>query len=344
MSNLQRVCAVVAAWQLCACGRIIGIEDLPEPVPDAMAPVDASPTYALHGTVVGLLTSVSLRMEYPGGAELLTLDANGPFAFQTPLAEGATFNVTFVGDPPCSLQGGAGVVKHGAPFVAVECERTALAGLSISGPVSPVLNFKPLRQNYEVQVSLLQQTLQITATAVSPEAIIAIDGVLVESGVPSENIPLAPGDNPLEIVVSYPGGEQRVYHLNVERTRAPIQLAYGKSHAPTEGALFGISAAVWGDTIAVGTYVDGESQILRGHRGAWVQEAHLETESGPVWTNVSLWEDTLVLGSSNAEISGMERRGRVSVYQRQGNTWRIDDHPEPPNLEAGDRFGASVVP
>ena len=71
------------------------------------------PTYTVGGTISGLTGTVVL--ENNGGNDLST-SANGAFAFSTPLAQGAAYNVTVKTNPTgqtCTVTNPSGTVAHG---------------------------------------------------------------------------------------------------------------------------------------------------------------------------------------------------------------------------------------
>jgi len=97
----------------------------------------ASNTYTVGGTVTGLLGSVVLQNN---GGDNDTLSANGTFAFATPLATGAAFDVTIQMQPgapaqTCTVMGGTGTVASANVLsVAVTCVTTTFTvGGTITG-------------------------------------------------------------------------------------------------------------------------------------------------------------------------------------------------------------------
>ena len=92
-------------------------------------------SYTVGGTITGLTGTVVLL---DNGGDALTVSANGPFTFATPVASGANYDVT-VGTQPtgqtCTVSGGTGVVGTGkVTSVVVNCAgNTYTVGGSISG-------------------------------------------------------------------------------------------------------------------------------------------------------------------------------------------------------------------
>lgn len=378
MSLLQKCLVIVAAaWHLAACGKIIGIEDLPEVAPDATPP----PAYTVRGTAVGMLEPVSLRLEHPDGFELLTVEADGTFAFEAQLGDGAIYSVTLLGDLPCVLADAAGAVSGNVPLVQLACESVLLSALAIDGAAAPELAFAPAERSYEAEVSLLQQSVRIVATTAVPGSTLNVAGLPVESGVPSEPIALALGQNDIDIAVANANGVQRIYRVSLQRSAAPAQYAYGKASNTGEGDRFGTRVAVWGDTLAVsapredsgaaGVNGDAHDESLsnsgavyvfrRGETG-WIQEAYLKasnpgtgSEIGDTFgQSLALWEDTLIVGApgedsaatgvdGNQGDSSAEDSGAAYVFRRKGNAWVQEAYLKASNTEAFDGFGSAVA-
>jgi hypothetical protein len=331
-----------------------GIEDLPAIPPDASPPADAAPVHVVRGTAVGLLEPVSLRLEHPGGFELLRVEEDGTFAFAAGLADGAIYSVTFVGEPPCVLADATGVVAGTIRLVSLACESVLLSGLALSGPAAPALDFTPAQRTYEAAVSLLQQTVQVTATTASPDAVLTVNGAPVTSGVPTEPLALALGDNPIEIAVANARGAQRIYHVTVSRAAPVAQYVYAKASVTEASDHFGHMVALWGDTLAVSTaYNAGLSgpifpsdsvYIFRRIGSAWVQEAHMEGGGG-FGRSIALWEDTLAIGFPYTKnlYTGIYNLGYVDIYRRSGDSWTKEATLMAANREANDVFGVGVA-
>ncbi len=93
----------------------------------------SAPTHAVGGTISGLSGTVVLENN---GANDLSTSANGTFAFSTPLAEGAAYNVTVETNPTgqtCSVTNPSGTVA-GADVtnVSVTCVTQTSTGTSVS--------------------------------------------------------------------------------------------------------------------------------------------------------------------------------------------------------------------
>lgn len=295
-------------------------------------------THVVRGMAVGVLAPLDLRLDHPDGNEIVRVDEDGSFAFQARLADGAGYTVTLVGDPPCVIVDGWGVVDAADVEVELVCEAVfPLTALSVSGPAAPTLPFDQVRREYTVDVSLLQQGVRVTATAAYPGVTIEIAGVLTPSGEPSALLPLALGENPIEVVVRHPSGASLMYHVNVRRGVAIAEYAYRKASHPGSGEQLGYSVALWDDTLAVGAYHEGSAArgvldedpdggdaaddsgavyIFRRTGSVWVQEAYIKASNATAYAefgvSVALWGDTLAVGARG---EGSDTRGIIQGTQ-----------------------------
>ncbi len=356
MSFLQK-CLVIAAaaWHLAACGRIIGIEDLPEVAPDATP----APVYTVRGTAVGLLAPVSLRLEHPDGFELLSVQVDGTFAFEARLGSGAIYSVTLLGDPPCVIGDGFGTVSGNVPLVQLACESVLLSALAIDGAAAPEIAFAPAQRNYEADVSILQQSVRIVATAAVPGSTINVAGVPVESGIPSEPIDLALGQNDIDIAVANASGVQRIYRLSVVRAADIAQRIYAKASNTGIKDQFGASIAIWGDTLVVGAPSEdsgpsngngapgddsyegsGAVYVFRRTGSSWAQEAFLKASDAD-WSlgfgrAVAVWNDTIAVSRTTTS-------GAVYIFRRGGQGWMEETRLLPFHPGLYDSFGDSLA-
>jgi hypothetical protein len=356
VSLLQKCLVIVAAaWHLAACANILGIEDLPEVAPDA-TPL---PVYTVRGTAVGLLAPVSLRLEHPGGFELLSVEADGTFAFEAQLGDGAIYSVTLLSDPPCVLADAFGAVSGNVPLVQLACESVLLSALAIDGAAAPELAFEPGERNYEGEVSILQQSVRIVATTAVPGSTINVAGVPVASGVPSEPIELTLGQNDIDIAVANANGVQRLYRVSIARAADITQHVYAKASNTGGRDKFGTSVAIWGDTLVVGApYEDsgpsngsgapgddshedsGAAYVFRRTGSSWRQEVLLKASDADsslgFGRSVAIWNDTIIVSRAGVV-------GAVYVFRNSGQGWREEALLLPTQPELYDQFGTSVA-
>ena len=89
----------------------------------------ANATYSIGGTVTGLSGTVVLQNN---GGDDLSVSSSGPFTFNTPLAGGATYNVTVKTNPSgqtCTVSGGSGTVASAnVTNIAVACTDNSATG------------------------------------------------------------------------------------------------------------------------------------------------------------------------------------------------------------------------
>ena len=89
--------------------------------------------YVIGGTLGGLASNQSIQLQNNGG-DNLTVSANGPFAFATPLPTGAAYAVTITSSPAgesCSVANGTGTVGSGAvTSVSISCVPNAIYAVS----------------------------------------------------------------------------------------------------------------------------------------------------------------------------------------------------------------------
>ena len=92
-------------------------------------------THTIGGTVKGLTSSNSVTL-LDDGTDALKVTANGAFTFKTPLAAGASYNVTIGTQPTdelCTVTHGSGLANANISSVLVSCVRTFSIGGTLSG-------------------------------------------------------------------------------------------------------------------------------------------------------------------------------------------------------------------
>ena len=109
---------------------------------------NVAPTYSVGGTVSGLSGTVVLENN---GANDLSTSANGAFAFSTPLAQGAAYNVTVKTNPSgqtCSVTNPSGTVATAnVTNVSVTCVNQVAPTFSVGGTVSGLSGTVVLENN-----------------------------------------------------------------------------------------------------------------------------------------------------------------------------------------------------
>jgi hypothetical protein len=367
VGHMQTIrCAVVMAAALLAggCAQILGIEEL-------------SSAFAVRGSATGVLGPVALELRPNDGDDLLVVTQDGPFAFETRLADGTSYTVELANpDLPCTLRNQTGVIAGAEPHIELTCTGASLASVVVDG-VAPAIALVPGTTLYEVELPLLQQSVTVTATVATAGDTLAIAGTHVASGAPSADISLSLGDNPVDIVVENSLGWRRTYRLTLRRASEIAQYAYGKASNTGDDDQFGYRVALAGDTLAVGAYaedsvaqgVDGNQHdnaasdsgavyVFRRYGTAWQQEAYLKASNSAAADNfgysVALAGDTLAVGAryegSGAQGVGGNQHdntaygsGAVYVFRRYGMAWQQEAYLKASNSAAYDAFGYSVA-
>ena len=123
----------------------------------------------------------------------------------------------------------------------------------------------------------------------------------------------------------------------------------------TEGDVFGISAAISGDTLIVGADLNEEKGANAGavyvftrKDDRWHQQAKLTAEDGAAGdifgVRVALENDTAVISArrDDDEVMGKDA-GSVYIFTRHNNKWQQQTKLTAPDGAADDRFGRSVA-
>jgi hypothetical protein len=242
-----------------------------------------------------------------------------------------------------------------------------------------VLSVAPLDQPF--QSALLDYTASTgflgtltEAEAVSADALatIRVDGTIVNSGEPSDPLPLVAGaDTPIQIQVTAEDSvTQKTYEVVVSRAAAAAfaQRAYAKASNTDQDDLFASALAASGDSLVVGapgeasnaTGVDGNqlddsllnagaAYVFVRNGGVWTQQAYLKasnTKEGQRFgSSVAISGDTIAIGApgeasldgTQVDISG-SNVGAVYVFVRNGATWTQQAYLKASNADTDDLF------
>jgi Putative esterase len=143
------------------------------------APPPPPPTYTVGGSVSGLAGTLVLQ---DNGGDDLSLNANGPFTFATPLASGAAYAVTVKTNPStqtCTLSNGSGTIgSANITTVAVTCAAAPPPKYTVGGSVSGLAGTLVLQDNGGDDLSL---NANGPFTFATPLASGAVYGVTVTS-------------------------------------------------------------------------------------------------------------------------------------------------------------------
>lgn len=165
--------------------------------------------------------------------------------------------------------------------------------------------------SYTASLGHIGGSTRVIAAPDDPFASLELDGIALAPDAPSDLVELAPGSNPVEVVViAEDGAARRTY--GVEITRGELvgvgQEAYVKASNP-DPDLFGTSVSHSRDALAIGA--PDEASGATGIDGD--QADNSATAAGAVY-----------------------------VFDRAGATWMQDAYVKSSNTNAGDRFGESV--
>ncbi len=205
----------------------------PSPIVEIVAADEILDTGAtLRGSVNANGTDVSISFEYGfTTAYGTTVAANPASASGTSttlssamidgLEPGQTYHYRVVATRP-------DLVTRSEDRTFTTTKLSALADLQLSqGTVSPA--FSMIVRDYLATVPDDVASLAVTPVAFTPGAIVRVGGVVAAPGTASGSIPLAHGENRIEIEVTSPDGLQsRSYAVTV--TRLPASFAFGSPH------------------------------------------------------------------------------------------------------------------
>ncbi len=114
----------------------------------SVAVICSSESFTVGGTVIGLAGTLVLQNN---GADDLTLTADGPCTFATPLADGSTYAVTVFSAPAgqtCAVSNGTGSLAGAdAADVAVTCNDIPSGTFTIGGSVTGLTGTLVLQNN-----------------------------------------------------------------------------------------------------------------------------------------------------------------------------------------------------
>ena len=104
-------------------------------------------------------------------------------------------------------------------------------------------------------------------------------------------------------------------------------------HDPQQGALFGYSAGVDGDTMVLGAFLadgpiassSGTAYVFQRLKGRWVEQAELVAADGQSFdwfgTSAAISGDTIVIGAPQAPTADGAHAGAAYVFRHLGNLW-----------------------
>ena len=118
-----------------------------------------------------------------------------------------------------SFYGGSGAYR--LTKTAGASANSNLSNLSLSqGALNPAFASGTL--NYTASIVSATNTITLTPTLADPTATVAVNGVTVASGTPSQSMTLNVGTNPITVVVTAQNGTTKTYTVNVDYALPPL--------------------------------------------------------------------------------------------------------------------------
>ena len=201
---------------------------------------------------------------------------------------------------------------------------------------------------FDYTANVNQAATRITATLSHPQASLKINGKAQASGQASAPIDLLPGANTIRIEVDSANGQvSAVYTITAHQgIQDFVQQALLKARSPQAGAEFGFSSAVSGNTLVIGSPIEGAVDVFQRSGSRWVWQERLQ--SPPVRTgeffgqSVSLDGNVLAVGARGND-NGKSNSGAVYVFKRLNGRFSNQQTVKAPTPEQGHQFGAKVV-
>jgi hypothetical protein len=294
--------------------------------------------FAIQATVSGALGS-------RGGAAVMLNDnleplADGPFTFQTRLADGATFSIVpLAAQGMCHVTNGEGVIEGAdASGVEIRCEGLAAIGTLFSAPIDPL---DPGVDTQMAKGSIITQETSLTPAPLNME------GHVTE--VTFETMPMSPpyGRFPFiptsEFGAKLDGaGYSRSYTIDPSVV-APETYGFGKPSMTESGAAFGAAVALSGDTLVVGAPDQGTGRAFVFHRVGreWIEDQVLDgSRPGERFgASVAIAGDKLVVGAPGDDTM----TGAAYEFARAAAVWMPTATLTAPGGVLGDELGAAVA-
>ncbi len=314
--------------------------------------------YGMGPTVLGPTVRVTPTAEAPNA----TIQVNGVVVDSG--VESAPLPLAFGASQVTVVVRAAGDLATRTYTIAIDRTSTSLTGVTASaGDLVPA--FSEETYAYVVEGGIAAAGTTVTAATADPGASLSIDGAETVSGVPSAEISLAPGVNPVTVTVTARDGSQASYTLVVRRALAAQEAFLTGTAAEGLSNYAGTRVALDGDTLAVSDLLgDGTGShpgwvyVYVRVGATWIQQAKLTASNagGGDWfgRSVSLSGDTLLVGASREDSGatgvggdesdeGAKDSGAAYVFVRNGTTWSQQAYLKASNTGAGDWFGHAVA-
>jgi hypothetical protein len=173
---------------------------------------------------------------------------------------------------------------------------------------------------------------------------VAIDGDLMVAGAPRENA-----------TAIWRAGAAYLYRRDDNGTPSDENDDFWRQEARltasdiSSGSQFGVSVAVSGQTVVVGSLA-GSAYVFHLDGAAWSEEARLTAAADGFGVSVAISDRTIVVGSPEDEVDrdgdgefDVFNAGSAYVFGFDGAAWRQTDKLTAADAAPRDRFGASVA-
>jgi len=337
--------------------------------------IDNPPTS--HATSVdarGVLEPIEVRLVSAEIDETIAIGTDGIAKFSSRVIEGDSYALSLVGTPACVLDDPAGVATADVQVTLICAGVTRLASLELSTAtgMQPVL--APTVLAYQMAVSELQQQTTVSASAVDPDATIAVDGEPLAAATPSAPIALAPTSTTVTIAVDHPASPtlRSTYTVELTRSVTVAEHTYAKAN-PQQNDFFGQAVDVEGDLLVVGAV--GESSLAnpddpsdqgavrsgaaylfeRDAQGDWQRTGFLKAPNADAddlfGYSIAISGDRLIIGApfessastTNTSDNSASHAGAAYVFRREGAQWVFEAYLKAPAPQVDARFGWDVA-
>jgi len=315
---------------------------------DGGTPDGPSARIPITGELAGIWDGAVLAVRLQGtgtGDQLVTLDANGAFAFPIELPAGTPFVAAVDSSPAlhtCTVHNQRGRAFQGTPPVQITCIGPALQ-IELSN--SDGFRFDPMTRSYDLAYAFLtdEQQLRVVGAAGLD---VQLDGSPLALGSWS-SFPLG-GDPVTTHVQVGAAGVSLAFQLVFRRgARSLVQPVYAKSPFTGSFGRFGTQVAVSRDTLVAATAVfnTDSATVWRRTAAGWARDQFLlspDFGDDDFGASVAVAGDTLVIGAPFNDRVHSES-GTVFVYRRGWAGWVLEAALKASNAETFDGFGRAVA-
>jgi hypothetical protein len=158
-------------------------------------------------------------------------------------------------------------------------------------------------------------------------------------------------DTERKAIYMFDGQSWKPFAFSSDNSLPPVELKVPNLNA---NSAFGCSASIYGDYAVVGASFDtvngvntGAAYVFHRENGNWKLQSKLFATNGVIGDRfghaVDIYKDVIVIGAPFKIVSNINRRGRVFVFRRSGNTWTSEAGLIAADGKQNDEFGTSVA-